>query len=185
MKSINFKDLMVSYDEDRSLGFIKTYGVNYVEELTMLLKSVCDVDPNRVKLLCELPSIKESKDDLSFEVYKVAVSGMTHDESTMAIKNYLDGLLESFKNDELDYDQVYDLVSREPVNFPNLRQEFYAFVAAYLELKLRGTGIQIPEWVNDKFYCLSNPYFEGRKDKETIINSELCFSKRNYYCAIR
>lgn len=185
MRLINFRDLMVSYEKDRSLNFVKTYGINYKEELYQLLKSVCDVDREKVDSLCDLPSLENSKKDLSYEVYEISVLGGEHEYSTMKIKDYIDSVIEKFSSDELNYEQVYNLIKREPVAFPNLKQEFYAFMAAYLELKLRGTGIEIPKWIDDRFYSLSSPYFENDKSVEIIISAENSFSKRNYYCSIR
>ena len=183
MKTINYKDLYVNYTSGYSLDYVKMFNVIYIEELREILSCIEEVSIDDLKHVCHLSSIDESGDDLRKGIYLCSKTHTDHKSSVNKIKTCITDLKDRFLKNELSSNDVYALIEREPAYFPKLGREFYAFLCSYLEMTLRNTSIELPKWISDSSYYLSNPYFDKdcTSKEEALVKANVVFARRNYY----
>lgn len=186
MEIINYRDLYVNYKNGYPLDFVKRFNIVYLEELKEILSCIVDVSIEDLKPLCSLESIEESGDDLRKGIYLCSKTHTDHKSSINKIKSCINDLINRFMNGELNGEDVYNLIEREPAYFPKLGRKFYAFLCSYLEISLRDTNIDVPMWVSDRSYYLSDPYFDEtcNSKEEALNNANVNFARRNYYVCL-
>lgn len=174
---LDFSSVWDDYRNNRSVAYVKNFGIEYYEQLYALLADIASVDVSRVKTLSGLGSITSSDNAFVKLLYQ-----LRNNSNAIEVNSILKSAVLDFYPKHFTLDEIQEMVSLPPIIYNAIPRESYVFLAGIVEFLCDKNGIEKPSWVEDGFFYLDSPICIG--DESVIGKTYYMLSKRNLFVLI-